>query len=322
MISVQNLCKRYNDFYAVNNVSYQIKRGEIVGLLGHNGAGKTTIMKMLTGYLEPDQGTITIDDKDIAEHRNEIQSKIGYLPENCPLYQDMTVIDYLEYAAGLKGLEGEDSIKAVRKAIGHTDLADKATQVINTLSRGYKQRVGVAQAILTSPDVLILDEPTNGLDPSQILQMRKLITNLGRNSTVIVSTHILQEVQAICDRVLILRNGQLALDSTLDEIKQGERLLLTIDKNKAEAKSRLSKIEGIKSVEFIDQIDGQCSYALNLTAAQQDTFLQTIPLIAKGVIDQGFSLYALHPEIRDLETVFKEINSVKASIDGGNNRAA
>jgi gliding motility-associated transport system ATP-binding protein len=322
MISVQNLSKRYNDFYAVNKVSFQVQRGEIVGLLGHNGAGKTTIMKMLTGYLEPDQGTIQIDGKDIAEHRSEIQAKIGYLPENCPVYLEMTVIDYLEYAAGLKGLEGEDCINAIKNAIRRTDLTDKATQVINTLSRGYRQRVGVAQAILTTPDVLILDEPTNGLDPSQIQQMRELIADLGQNSTVIVSTHILHEVQAVCDRVLIIRDGQLALDSTLAEIKQGQRLFLTIDRKPDEAASRLKKMTGIQAVEFIEQVDGQYSYALNLDTTDSDKFIQTIPVLAKEVIEQGFALYALHPEIRDLETVFKEINTVDVSIEGGNSCAA
>ncbi len=152
-------------------------------------------MKMVTGFLEPDQGTISVAGLDISEHRSTIQTKIGYLPENCPVYLEMTVIDYLEYAAGLKGMTGADRISGVRYAIEKTELAEKATQTINTLSRGYRQRVGVAQSILNQPEVLILDEPTNGLDPSQILHMRDLINELSKQSTVIISTHILQEVQ-------------------------------------------------------------------------------------------------------------------------------
>lgn len=322
MISVRDLSKRYNEFYAVDNISFDVGRSEIVALLGHNGAGKTTIMKMITGFLEPNQGTITIDNKDITEHRCAIQSRIGYLPENCPLYLDMTVIDYLEYATRLRGLKAQSCINAVRNVIEKTDLADKATQIISTLSRGYRQRVGVAQAILNTPDVLILDEPTNGLDPSQISQMRQLIADLGQNATVIISTHILQEVQAVCDRVLIIRNGKLALDSTLDEIKQGQRLLLTIDRPPQEAQGKLNSLDGVSAVEFISRKGNQCNYAINLNSGQQIDPSQAIPKIAKSIIDHGFSLYALHPETRDLETVFKEINSVDRSIEGGNSRAA
>ncbi|MEJ2529535.1 MAG: ABC transporter ATP-binding protein, partial [Gammaproteobacteria bacterium] len=200
MIQVENLMRLYGDFTAVDDVSFSIGQGEIVGLLGHNGAGKTTIMKMLTGFLEPTAGTIDIDGLRIGRDTTAIQSRIGYLPENCPVWPEMTVIDYLDYQATLHGMAESQRKAAIARAIRRTALKEKATATIQTLSRGYRQRVGVAQAILHEPDIVILDEPTNGLDPTQIRQMRALIRELAQTATVIVSTHILQEVQAVCER--------------------------------------------------------------------------------------------------------------------------
>src|SRR5271165_3181606 len=178
MIAARNLTRNYGSFIAVDNVSFSIKEGEIVGLLGHNGAGKTTIMKMLTGFLEPTAGSVTINDHDIESQREEAQTYIGYLPENCPLYPEMTVVEFLNYAAELKNIPVESRPSAIREAISATDLADKAMDPISSLSRGYRQRVGVAQAILHRPRIIILDEPTNGLDPSQIKHMRSLVKQL------------------------------------------------------------------------------------------------------------------------------------------------
>ena len=192
MITVQNITRKYDNFIAVDNVSFTIGQGEIVGLLGHNGAGKTTIMKMLTGYLEPTAGKITIGERLLNGDRRPIQEQIGYLPENCPVYPEMSVIDYLDYGASLHGVEKAKRQQMVLRAIERTALAEKAHQQIATLSRGYRQRTGVAQAILHDPKILILDEPTNGLDPTQIQQMRQLIRELAKQSTVIISTHILQ----------------------------------------------------------------------------------------------------------------------------------
>src|SRR5690554_6115506 len=203
MLEVSGLSRRYGDFVAVDKVSFTIGAGEIVGLLGHNGAGKTTIMKMLSGYLEPDAGKVRIGGIDLAEAPKEVQRRLGYLPENLPVYPDMTVADYLDYAAALKGLAGDAKRSEIARAVRETDIADKFLAPIATLSRGYRQRVGVAQAILGRPRLLILDEPTNGLDPTQTLHMRNLIRRLAEHATVIVSTHIMQEVDALCDRVLI-----------------------------------------------------------------------------------------------------------------------
>lgn len=212
MIKIKHLGRAYGDFVAVDDISFSIAKGEIVGLLGHNGAGNTTVMKMLSGYLEPSAGHIEIDGLDIARERAAVQERIGYLPGSLPLYPEMSVADYLDYATRLKGLEEGEIHGEIRRVVQATDLTAKLLAPIATLSRGYKQRVGVAQAILGKPKLLILDEPTNGLDPTQTQQMRKLIRTIARDATVILSTHIMQEVDALCDRVLIMRSGELALD--------------------------------------------------------------------------------------------------------------
>ena len=216
MMEITHLTRRYGALTAVDDVSFSVGRGEVVGLLGHNGAGKSTVMKLLTGYLEPTSGRIRIGDLEIGRDTRAIQGRIGYLPENCPVWPDMTVVEFLEYQASLHGFAAARRGAAIAAAIRRTALKEKATEPIRTLSRGYRQRVGVAQAILHEPDLVILDEPTNGLDPTQILQMRELIRELALHATVIVSTHILQEVQAVCQRVVILRRGRKVLDSRID----------------------------------------------------------------------------------------------------------
>lgn len=307
MIKVEALTRNYGDLAAVDQVSFEINQGEIVGLLGHNGAGKTTIMKMLTGYLEPTAGHIEINGRDMGTHREAIQKTIGYLPENCPVYLEMSVIDYLDYAAALHGVPEADRIQRVHNAIVSTELQTKATQLISTLSRGYRQRVGVAQAILHDPQVLILDEPTNGLDPTQIQHMRDLIRALAKNATVIISTHVLQEVQAICDRVIILRAGQKALDARMEDLRTGNRLLVGVDAEPDRAKAMLSDIEWVRSVEHLSENGSRHRYALAIDG--QDDSLAVAPQVAQRIMTQGFNLYALQPERHDLETIFGEISA-------------
>ncbi len=303
MIEVQRLTRTYGDLRAVDDVSFDIGRSEIVGLLGHNGAGKTTVMKMLTGYLEPNAGDIRINGLDIRTRRREVQRLIGYLPENCPLYPEMTVIDHLEYQATLHGVPAAERPAAIRTTIERTDLGPKADQVIATLSRGYRQRVGVAQAILHRPVILILDEPTNGLDPSQIQHMRTLIRELAEEATVILSTHILQEVEAVCDRVLIMRTGRLALDARLDALSSPSRLLLSLDRPPAQAQPMLAALEPVTSVEYLKTLDGRHRYALDTADTQE-----AAPLVAHCVSEAGWDLYGLQPEVRDLETLFSAVN--------------
>ena len=297
MITVRNLSRRYGDFIAVDQVSFNIGQGEIVGLLGHNGAGKTTIMKMLTGYLEPTEGEIEIDGVNVQAAPLAVQANLGYLPESLPLYPELTVADYLTHAAQLRGA---DAKVAVPEAIAATGLQDKAFDRIETLSRGYKQRLGVAQAILHKPRILILDEPSNGLDPTQIRDMRALIQSLAQQATVILSTHIMQEVNAICDRALILRNGQLAVDERLDALRQSSRVRVRTS-NAADLSSTLAGQESLGDV--TRQTDGEWLISIS---DDQDSALA---VISSAITQAGLPLYHLAVEVRDLESVFAEVSA-------------
>lgn len=307
MIRVEALTRAYGELRAVDGISFEIGRGEIVGLLGHNGAGKTTIMKMLTGYLEPTSGSIQIDGLDLGTAREAVQGRIGYLPENDPLYPEMRVIDYLDYAAALHGVPEAQRVERIQEAIAKTELASKAPDPIGTLSRGYRQRVGVAQAILHRPRVLILDEPTNGLDPTQVRQMRGLIRSLAEQATLVISTHILQEVQATCDRVIIIRNGQKALDANLDVLRAGTRLLVRLDATPEQALGLLQAVAGVRSVQTLEGKGPGQGYLLALEG--EEALTRAAPLVANQVTAAGYKLYALQPEVRDLETIFGEISA-------------
>ena len=297
MIEADRLTRRYGDFLAVSDVSFSIEQGEIVGLLGHNGAGKTTIMKMLTGYLEPSSGSIRVDGVDLGDDPKAVQARLGYLPENLPLYPEMSVADYLDYAAEVRGI---DAASAVRRAIEATELEAKALDPISTLSRGFKQRVGVAQAILHEPRFLILDEPTNGLDPGQTEHMRSLIERLSETATVILSTHIMQEVDAICDRAIILRGGSLVLDERLANLKESNRYRL---RSQADTDLRVllqgldcvSEVAGVEAGNWAITVNGDLDRAAEAVAA--------------AVVGAGHPLFELALERRDLESVFREVNA-------------
>jgi len=303
MIHVEHLTRTYGPLKAVDDVSFAIGDGEIVGLLGHNGAGKTTIMKMLTGFLEPTGGTIRVDHLEMDADRRAIQAQIGYLPENCPVYPEMTVAGYLEYQAALHGVAADRMGPLLRETLERTALMDKAGHLISTLSRGFRQRVGVAQAILHRPGILILDEPTNGLDPTQIQHMRGLLRDLARQSTLIISTHILQEVQAVCDRVIIIQHGRKVLDARLAELSAGQRLLVFVD-DRREAVALLGNIEGVTKVESLPVDNGPACFALSGGKPAPEL----APAVAAAVIGWGWNLYGLTPEARNLEKIFSEIN--------------
>jgi len=309
MIKVENLCRSYGDYIAVDKVSFGIKKGEIVGLLGHNGAGKTTIMKMLTGFLEPTSGVIEIDGVQIGSHLQETQGMIGYLPENCPVYPEMTVIDYLDYMAALHGVAEEKRTDLVIAAMAKTEVTAKGDQPISTLSRGYRQRIGVAQAILHEPKILILDEPTNGLDPTQIQHMRTLIKTLSESCTIIISTHILQEVQAICDRAIIINNGRKVVDSQLADLQSDSRLLLKTDAPPEKAKSMLGSFIGVANVQELAKIENEPGYCYRMALASDTDRYQATAELARKVQDEGWNIYGFHPETRDLETVFAETSA-------------
>jgi ABC-2 type transport system ATP-binding protein len=298
VIEAEELTRRYGENLAVDGVSFAIGHGEVVGLLGHNGAGKTTIMKMLTGYLEPSAGRAMVDGLDVADAPEEVRACLGYLPENCPVYPEMTVVDYLDYVAGLRGVAHRPS--AVREVLGATDLHGRAFDAIGTLSRGFQQRVGVAQAILHRPQVLILDEPTNGLDPSQTQHMRDLIRGLAERATVILSTHIMQEVDAVCDRVLILRAGRLALDERLDALKQSARVVLATDAARADVQRAIGALASVAGL--AGNGDGFALAFDGVADAERRAEL------ARRLVAEGVAIHSLATEKRDLETVFREVS--------------
>ena len=299
MIQAQGLRRCYGETVAVDAVSFEIAPGEIVGLLGHNGAGKTTIMKMLTGYLEPDEGNIIIDGTDVLEDPARVQAQLGYLPESLPIYPEMIVADYLDYVASLRGVPSDDRPAAIARTLEATDLLGHALEPISTLSRGYQQRVGVAQAIVHTPRFLILDEPTNGLDPSQTQQMRELIRRLADDATVILSTHIMQEVDAICSRVMMLRAGQLALDRSLDDLKRSDRLVL---------KTSSSEPTVLKAIGDISTASADSTGFLVSQAGTDQSIDAFAATVAERLVNGGVVVNALYPEKRDLESVFREVS--------------
>ena len=296
MIEANGLVRRYGDFAAVDDVSFSISAGEVVGLLGHNGAGKTTIMKMLTGFLEPSAGTVNVDGLDVFANPKEVQVQMGYLSESSPLYPELSVVDYLCYAAELRNL---DPMQCVPEAIAATQLESKAFDTIQTLSRGYRQRVGVAQAILHKPRFLILDEPSNGLDPTQTQHMRELIRSLAESATVILSTHILQEVNAVCDRAMILRGGKLALDERLDDLQKTSSVFLRTTAN-ADVQALMASVPEVSNVNAVDDVH----WNLILSVEPE----HGTAAIAKALVDAGISIHALHPQVRDLEAIFNEVS--------------
>ncbi len=254
MIEVKNLTKRYGDHLAVDNSSFTVQDGEIVGFLGPNGAGKTTTMNMLTGYLSSTEGEILIDGIDILEDPVHAKMKIGYLPEVPPLYPEMTVQEYLQFALALKKVPAKNRKEQVEKLLKQTRIKDMQNRLITNLSKGYKQRVGLAAALAGDPDVLILDEPTAGLDPKQITEFRDLIRSLSTNHTIIISSHIMQEIQAVCDKVIIINHGRIIAIDTPEALSQrimrNNKLELRIKGPRAEIVNGLKEIEGITSVDI------------------------------------------------------------------------
>ncbi len=309
MLSVSGLSRSYGDFKAVDDVSFNIGAGEIVGLLGHNGAGKTTIMKMISGYLEPDAGKVEVDGIDLATQPKAVQRLLGYLPENLPVYPEMSVADYLDYAASLKGLEGELKAAEIRRVTTATELTPKFLSPIAHLSRGYKQRVGVAQALLGKPRLLILDEPTNGLDPTQTDHMRQLIREVAKQATVILSTHIMQEVEALCDRVLIIKTGRLVVDARLAELQQTRALWLATDLSEDKLRSALGALSQEAGLEPQGALEGWQQYQLTLRSEKDSRVLAAD--IAAAIVQAGGRVGELRPVVRNLETLFRDVTAGK-----------
>ncbi len=269
MIKVQNLTKRYAGFTAINNLNFEVERGEIVGFLGPNGAGKSTTMKILTGYLPATSGTAKIAGFDVFEQSLQARQHIGYLPENTPLYQDMRIGEYLRYRAQLKGVAGGKIKERVGDVLEMCDLSNVERKLIGSLSKGYRQRVGLADALVSDPDLLILDEPTIGLDPNQIRQVRELVKNLANKRTVLISTHILPEVEIMCSRVIVIHKGKIRASDTAENLLRAHRVAgaLKIEANVHgdDARLRLSQVTGVKDV--TEEADGDyTTFQLKLEA--------------------------------------------------------
>ena len=299
MIEVSNVSRVFGTFRAVNDASFSIPTGQIVGLLGPNGAGKTTTMRMITGFLKPTSGTIKIDGTDITENPVESKRKIGYMPESAPLYGDMIVDDYLRYIARMQQQDENVKVPLLCKECGLEEVMHKN---IGELSRGYRQRVGLAHALMNDPEILILDEPTSGLDPNQVEDVRALIKEIGKTRTVIISTHILSEVEMLCSRVIIISGGKLVADSPTDQLRTryGNAAVVRVNANATEAQlsESLKGIEGIQSLSFEKSETG----ATALIAIQGD--LEIRPAVAKAVLSSGYDLYELSLQRNSLEDVF------------------
>jgi ABC-2 type transport system ATP-binding protein len=302
-IEVKNLTKRYGPQLAVDNINFTVDTGEIVGFLGPNGAGKTTTMKIITNFISPTAGEVLIDGKSIKEQPNEIKRHIGYLPENNPLYNDMPVIDYLRYVAELLDLDNVTGrIKDVVEKVG---LYDEKHKKIGELSKGYKQRVGLAQAIIHNPEILILDEPTSGLDPNQIVEIRKLIRELGKEKTVILSTHILPEVEAITDRILIINKGKIVADGTSESLKKqaSENEILIVEIEGATPPEILSKLNELPTVGKVDMISRDGS-KFEVTSRPG---LSSKKEIFTMCVNNNWFLTQLTPVERKLEDIFRQL---------------
>ena len=305
MIQLQDLVKDYGDVRAVDRISFEIRKGEILGFLGPNGAGKSTTLKTLTCYLNPTSGNIFVGDYNIRENSQEIRKMIGYLPENNPLYTDMTVYDFLVFISRTRDIPESDITQNLRRVVLKTGLSSVVSKPIHALSKGYRQRVGLAQAILHNPQILVLDEPTTGLDPNQIVEIRELIKELGKDKTLIISSHILQEVQAVCDRIIIIDKGKIVADGSTDELKSGHqekttiKLELTGDiDNICDA---LGQIPGIE-VEVISSSDA--THMINLHHADKTDRRAEIYNVIKS---QPWQLLEMQREKISLEDVFRSL---------------
>lgn len=306
MIVAKNLSKAYGQTRALRGVDFEVGAGEIIGLLGPNGAGKTTTIKILTGALQPDTGTVTLDGLDVLTQTRQVQRNIGYLPENTPLYYDMSVQGYLKLMAQMRGLSRDERATAVGQAILDTGLAAHRNRPIADLSKGLRQRVGLAQAILHRPRLIILDEPTVGLDPVQIIEIRHLIQRLAQHSTILFSSHILSEVQAVCDRVIILINGEVKADNRLDELEVTSDAVLVLGETVPAAAQLLQGLPGVRTVQDAGQADGYPALRIN-AHDNADIF----PAVYDLARQEGWPLRELRRDTLTLETVFNRLSAVR-----------
>ena len=310
MIEIRDLRKQYGETIALRGISTTITRGEIVGLLGPNGAGKTTTMKILVGYLLPTSGSATINGWDVVQSPREIQRRVGYLPENAPLYGDMLVQEYLRFTAEIRELPPSLARKRIGVAVAECGIGNVLIRPIGELSKGYRQRVGLAAALLHDPEILILDEPTNGLDPNQIVEVRKLIRHMGETKTIIISTHILPEVEATCDRAVIIIDGLIRADGTLRDLTRSRRTVVSLAAPDPEAAaSLLSSIEGVDSVSRIDADERWTTWRLDLGDGED-----VAETVAERLRQNGWPLRELRRDDQTLEQVFRTLTETAAEV--------
>lgn len=308
MIHIEQLTKFYNGFCAVDRISLDIREGEVLGLLGPNGAGKTTTLRMLTGYFRPTSGTIRVKDYSMADHLQEIKSLIGYLPESAPLYHSMLVYDYLDYVARIRGLDSARREARIRELVATCDIGGIMHKPIAELSKGLKQRVGLAHAMMEDPEILILDEPTSGLDPNQIVEIRGIIRRIGKEKTVILSTHILSEAEATCDRIIILNKGKIIANGSAEELKQsadgGHTLNLAFTQAEfADVQARMGAIDGVQTVERVPSENGSL-LTVKLTCAPASDLREAV---YRQIKETDWLLMEFRQETRTLENIFREL---------------
>jgi gliding motility-associated transport system ATP-binding protein len=308
VIAVQHLTKRYGRVTAVDDVSFRVERGEILGFLGPNGAGKTTTMRILTGYMPATEGQAIVAGFDVFDQPLEAKRRTGYLPETPPLYPDMTVSEYLQFVAKVKGVLAADRASRVRSVMERTQIADMGDRLCSKLSKGYRQRVGLAQALIHNPEVLILDEPTAGLDPKQIIDTRRLIKALAGDHTIIISTHILPEVSQTCQRVVIINKGRVVAVDTPDNLtarlRGSETMYLQVDANGADAAGVLSGLAGVTRVVESDRRDGIVGYEI-----ESERGFDVRRDLARTVVGSGWGLLELRPMRMSLEEIFLSLTT-------------
>jgi ABC-2 type transport system ATP-binding protein len=309
MISIQNVVKKFNKNIAVNNLSVKIGKKEVVGFLGPNGAGKTTTMRMITNYIEPDEGDILINGISTSQNDLAVKRLIGYLPENNPLYRDMLVCEFLDMVLKLRDVPKSDRKDALDKTVDATGISSVFYRPIGELSKGYKQRVGLAQAIIHEPEILIMDEPTEGLDPNQRVEIRQLIKNLGRDKTVLVSSHVMQEIESTCSRVLIINKGSMVADGRLEELlrKAKGNVRITAEIHGSGVAAFLRKLSGVISVQ--SSKTGKRT-RFQITAQPKSELRPEIFALAK---DNGWTLWELHQEEIGLEEIFRDLTTEKGT---------
>ncbi len=306
MITVQSVSKSFGSRKALDQISFEIKQGEILGLLGPNGAGKTTLMRILTGFFPPSEGKVLLDGKDLAESPKKLKKKIGYLPERISLYPDLRVEEFLKFVAEIKGVRRSEMKREIEEKLGQCGIESMRKRLIGQLSKGFVQRVGLAQALIADPEILIFDEPTSGLDPKQIIEIRELIRALGRKRTLILSTHILPEVSLVCERILILNQGKIVAQGSPHELEQGlrdrEEIVVRVGKGTGNLERVLSSIAGILSVTKLDEEDSAVNYLLQ-TVPREDLRSE----ISRRIVEAGFPLLEIATRRLSLEDVFLKL---------------